>query len=205
MSISKATPQATTNNSEPNDKGVDNSNKTELLATIPENISLDKWADTGFEWTGKIMPTQFERLNALLTDEHEQSKLQLDASLYRQNNVLHLSFKLIGDVWLTCQRCLQPVAIDLTDNYDIALLDDDSQVSLVDEEQDYLLLDEIITEQTPERLLPFKKLIEDEMLLKTPMAPKHDDCEMEVEQVGDIPEEEVENPFAALSALKGKL
>jgi uncharacterized protein len=39
-----------------------------------------------------------------------------------------------------------------------------------------------------------------------PLAPKHDDCEMSVEQFGEIPEEEEgENPFAALSALKGKL
>lgn len=111
-----------------------------------------------------------------------------------------------GDVWLTCQRCLQPVDINLTDDYDIALLDDESQVRLINEEQDYLLLDEVVTEQSPEHLLPLKKLIEDEILLKTPMAPKHDDCEMTVEQFGEIPEEEEnENPFAALASLKGKL
>ena len=68
------------------------------------------------------------------------------------------------------------------------------------------MLEEIVTEQSPERLLPFKKLVEDEILLKTPMAPKHDDCEMSVEQFGEIPEEEeTENPFAALASLKGNL
>ena len=96
--------------------------------------------------------------------------------------------------------------IELTDDYDIALLNDDSQIRLIDDEQDHLLLDEIITEQTPERLLPLKKLVEDEILLKVPMAPKHDDCEMATTQFGEIPEEaESENPFAALAALKGKL
>ena len=174
-------------------------------ATMPENISLDKWADTGFEWTGEVAPATFDRLNTLLIDEHKQSNLQLNATLYRRNNVLHLAFTLTGEVWLTCQRCLQPIAIDLTDDYDIALLDDESQVNMVDEEQDYLVLDEVITEPAPERLLPFKKLVEDEILLKAPMAPKHDDCEMAVDQVGDIPEEETENPFASLAALKGKL
>ena len=172
---------------------------------LPENIVLDKWADSGFEWTGMVAPATFERLAAILSTEHEQPSLKVNITLYRHNNVLHLGFELAGEVWLTCQRCLQPIAIDLTDDYDIALLDDESQVRLVDEEQDYLLLDEIITEQSPERLLPLKNLIEDEILLKTPMAPKHDDCEMVVEQVGDIPEEDNENPFAALAALKGKL
>ncbi|MBP2281582.1 uncharacterized protein H4W00_002395 [Psychrobacter sp. PL19] len=176
-----------------------------ILVDMPEHISLDKWADSGFEWQGEVVPTTFSRLAAQLTTEHEQPKLQIDAKLYRRNNVLHLAFKTTGEVWLNCQRCLQPVAIDITDDCDIALLDDESQVRIVNEEQDYLLLNEVISDQTPERLLLLKNLVEDEILLKIPMAAKHDDCEMAVEQVGDIPEEETENPFAALAALKGKL
>lgn len=174
--------------------------------SFPESISLDKWADSGFEWQGEIIPVSFERLATLLSTEREQQNIELNTQLYRQNNVLHLSFKLVGEVWLTCQRCLEPVLIDLTDDYDIALLNDESQIRLIDDEQDHLLLDEIITEQTPERLLPLKKLVEDEILLKVPMAPKHDDCEMAITQFGEIPEEEEnENPFAALAALKAKL
>ena len=180
-------------------------NQLPTLATMPEYISLDKWADSDYEWTGSVAPVTFKRLAILLSDESEHPNLELTANLYRHNNVLHLSFKLTGEVWLTCQRCLQPIAVDLSDDYDIALLENESQIRLVDEEQDYLLLDEIISDQTPELLLPFKNLVEDEILLKAPMAPKHDDCEMAVEQVGDIPEEEEENPFAALAALKGKL
>ena len=173
---------------------------------MPDTISLNKWEDTGFEWAGEIAPNAFERLVSVLNTEHEQANILLNAKLYRLNNVLHLSFTLTDKVWLTCQRCLQPIAVDLGDEYDIALLDNESQIRLIREEQDYLLLEEIVTEQSPERLLPFKKLIEDEILLKTPMAPKHDDCEMSVEQFGEIPEEEeTENPFAALASLKGKL
>lgn len=180
--------------------------KAPVSTSMPEHISLDKWADTGFEWSGEVDPNSFERLATTLSAEHDQSNTQLNAELYRRNNVLHLAFTLTGDVWLTCQRCLQPVAVDLSDDYNIALLENDSQVRLIDEEQDYLLLDEIVTEQSPERLLPFKRLVEDEILLKIPMAPKHDDCEMSVEQFGEIPEEEEnENPFAALASLKGKL
>ncbi|MBE0440502.1 MAG: YceD family protein [Psychrobacter sp.] len=180
--------------------------KVPVSTGMPEYISLDKWADTGYEWSGDVEPSIFKRLEAILSTEHEQKKISISADLYRHNNVLHLAFTLTGNVWLTCQRCLQPVAIELSDDYNIALLEKESQVRLVDEEQDYLLLEEVITEQSPESLLPFKKLVEDEILLKTPMAPKHDDCEMMVEQFGEIPEEEEsENPFAALASLKGKL
>lgn len=173
---------------------------------MPESISLDKWADSGFQWAGEVNPQGFKRLSTILTAEREQAAVQLDIDLYRRNNVLHIAFTLTGEVWLTCQRCLQPVVTDLSDDYDIALLENDSQASLLDEEQDYLMLDEVITESAPEQLLPFKKLLEDEILLKVPMAPKHDDCEMSIDQFGDIPEEEeTENPFAALQSLKGKL
>ena len=186
--------------------GSTDNKKAPVPTSMPETLSLNKWEDTGFEWAGAVEPSSFDRLAVTLSTEHEQSKIQLDANLYRRNNVLHLAFTLTGEVWLTCQRCLQPVAAELTGDYNIALLEDDSQARSVKEEQDYLLLDEIVTEQSPERLLPFKKLIEDEILLKTPMAPKHDDCEMSVEQFGELPEEEeTENPFAALASLKGKL
>ena len=191
--------------SKPSALPVDNK-EVPVSTSMLDNISLNKWEDTGFEWEGEVVPSSFERLDAILATEHEQSAIALKTNLYRRNNVLHLAFTLTGEVWLTCQRCLQPIAVDLTDEYNIALLDNESQIRLVNEEQDYLLLDEIITEQSPERLLPFKKLVEDEILLKTPMAPKHDDCEMSVEQFGEIPEEEEnENPFAALASLKGKL
>ena len=181
-------------------------NQVKSLTHMPENISLSKWEDSGFEWQGEVNPVSFERLAALLTSEHEQTNLSLKTNLYRRNDVLHLAFEVAGEVWLTCQRCLQPVATELTDDFDIALLEEDSKSNSLNEEQDYLILEEVVDNQTPERLLPLKKLIEDELILIMPLAPKHDDCEMSIEQFGELPEEEEsENPFAALSALKGKL
>ena len=181
-------------------------NQAKSLTQMPENISLSKWEDSGFEWHGEVEPVSFERLAALLTSEHEQTNLSLKTNLYRRNDVLHLAFEVAGEVWLTCQRCLQPVATELTDDFDIALLEEDSKSNSLNEEQDYLILEEVVDNQTPERLLPLKKLIEDELILIMPLAPKHDDCEMSIEQFGELPEEEEsENPFAALSALKGKL
>ncbi|MGO1490718.1 MAG: YceD family protein, partial [Psychrobacter sp.] len=133
--------------------------KISVSTSVPESISLDKWADSGFQWAGEVNPQGFKRLSTILTAEREQAAVQLDIDLYHRNNVLHIAFTLTGEVWLTCQRCLQPVVTDLSDDYDIALLENDSQASLLDEEQDYLMLDEVITESAPEQLLPFKKLL----------------------------------------------
>lgn len=85
------------------------------------------------------------------------------------------------------------------------MLEDEAQASILDDEVDYVLLDEITEDQRGEILLPLANILEDEILLDVPLSPKHEDCEMATEQVGELPEEENENPFAALAALKGKL
>lgn len=172
---------------------------------LPVEVSLDKWAEAGFNWTGQVAPTDFARLHSVLSDEHSQAPLGIEVTLSKTNNVLNLDFNLTGEVWLTCQRCLNPVAYNLTGDHQIALLADESQVRLLDEEDEYLLLAEILDEDGKDNLLPLAQLIEDELLLEIPLSPKHDDCEMVVDQVGEIEEEAEESPFAALAALKGKL
>ncbi|CAM4120305.1 DUF177 domain-containing protein [Psychrobacter arenosus] len=179
--------------------------KDGISTQLPQRVSLDKWADIGFNWQGEMMPADFERLQAMLSDEQEQTAIKITAALARSSNVLSLNFDLIGSVWLTCQRCLQPVNVELTGTHNIALLEDEGQIGLLDEDDDHLLLEEVAFKDGHDTYLPLERLIEDEILLKIPLSPKHDDCEMEVEQVGEIEEFEEESPFAALAALKGKL
>lgn len=179
--------------------------KDGISTQLPKRVSLDKWADIGFNWQGEMMPADFERLQAMLSDEQEQSAIKITAALARSSNVLSLNFDLTGSVWLTCQRCLQPVNVELTGAHNIALLEDEGQIGLLDEDDDHLLLEEVAFKDGHDTYLPLERLIEDEILLKIPLSPKHDDCEMEVEQVGEIEEFEEESPFAALAALKGKL
>lgn len=179
--------------------------KDGISTQLPKRVSLDKWADIGFNWQGEMMPADFERLQAMLSDEQEQSAIKITAALARSSNVLSLNFDLTGSVWLTCQRCLQPVNVELTGSHNIALLEDEGQIGLLDEDDDHLLLEEVAFKDGHDTYLPLERLIEDEILLKIPLSPKHDDCEMEVEQVGEIEEFEEESPFAALAALKGKL
>ena len=179
--------------------------KDGITTQLPKRVSLDKWADIGFNWQGEMMPADFERLQAMLSDEQEQTAIKITAALARSSNVLSLNFDLTGSVWLTCQRCLQPVNVELTGAHNIALLEDEGQIGLLDEEDDHLLLEEVAFKDGHDTYLPLERLIEDEILLKIPLSPKHDDCEMEVEQVGEIEEFEEESPFAALAALKGKL
>ena len=179
--------------------------KAATTSQLPASVSLDKWADAGFTWSGQVLPSDFTRLESLLTPEHEQSVIGVETTLSKTGNVLGLDFALDGEVWFTCQRCLQPVAVDLSGAHHIDLLEDEVQAKMLDDDDEYLLLEEVAQDDGPESFLPLARLIEDEILLKTPLSPKHDDCEMILDQVGEIEEVEEESPFAALAALKGKL
>jgi len=59
--------------------------KAPVTNSMPEHISLDKWADTGYEWAGEVEPSSFQRLATVLSTDHEQTKTQLDANLYHHN------------------------------------------------------------------------------------------------------------------------
>ena len=108
-----------------------------------------------------------------------------------------------GVIWQTCQRCLEPVAVELAIDSELALLENQSHVALLDEDTDTILLEEI-TDGNKLWLLP---MIEDELLVELPLSPKHDDCEMAITQIGELPadSEEKANPFAMLADLKVQL
>ena len=162
--------------------------------TLPNNILLEKWADIGFHWQGVIAIDELPRLSEQTVDGGSWQALV---------GVLWLSYQVTGGVSVGCQRCLESLSIDLSGEYRLALLNDESEIGLIDGAE-YVLIDEL--GESARRLLPIKDLLEDKLMLALPLSPRHKDCDMLVKSVGDEIEEEVqENPFAALAALKGKL
>jgi uncharacterized protein len=112
---------------------------------------------------------------------------------------LHLSAS--TTVWLTCQRCLQPLAEALAVDRRLRFVRDEAQAEALDAESE----DDVLAMP---RWLDARELIEDELLLALPLVPRHDQCPqalpMSVEaDVG--PDEGIEerpNPFAVLKSLK---
>jgi len=101
-------------------------------------------------------------------------------------------------VWLTCQRCLQPVQEQVDIERWIRFVDTEAEAAALDadSEDDVLALP---------RHLDARELIEDELLLALPLVPRHEVCPepLPVRQDEAAPEaDERPNPFAALAALK---
>ncbi|WII95583.1 YceD family protein [Moraxella haemolytica] len=174
---------------------------------FPANIVLEKWADIGFVWSGEVAVASFERLSTHvnLTNQTRQHKnLTVQVNLQKTLGILWLTFDVVGELIVSCQRCLEDMNIDIINQYRLAILSHESQIEQV-KDAEYVLVDEINGEGV-RKMLPIQDLLEDELLLVLPLSPRHSECEMPIEMVDANDDDEMaDNPFAALAALKGKL
>jgi uncharacterized protein len=111
---------------------------------------------------------------------------------------LHL--ELDTAAWLTCQRCLQPMAVTLALTPVLRFVPGEAQAEAedADSEEDVLALP---------RQLDLRELAEDELLLALPLVPRHASCPQPLplppsEPEAPAGEAEADNPFAALARLK---
>ncbi|HEY6087881.1 MAG TPA: YceD family protein, partial [Burkholderiaceae bacterium] len=103
-------------------------------------------------------------------------------------------------VWRDCQRCLQPVAIELDVARALRFVADEATAEALDAESE----DDVLA--LP-RWLDLHTLVEDELLLALPLVPMHAECPAPPNMtVGDISENDavppLPHPFAALAGLK---
>ena len=101
---------------------------------------------------------------------------------------------------LTCQRCLGPVEVPVAVDRTFRFVPDEEMAAAQDEEseEDVLALS---------RSFDLLELIEDELLMEMPLAPRHDVCPEQVtmavaDEDFDSAATQRENPFAVLDKLK---
>lgn len=104
---------------------------------------------------------------------------------------LHLAINATLNTY--CQRCLEqmPLNLNLSFDYLISEIDaGDSDVAYVEDNDDYDI-------QEPSQAMDLLRLIEDEVIMATPIAPTHEGhCAQLAMQSGEKP-----NPFAVLKGL----
>jgi uncharacterized protein len=102
------------------------------------------------------------------------------------------------EVTLECQRCLQPMRMDLEADRRIFFVEGEDTAAALDAENEDDVLALVAALDLP-------ALIEDELLLALPLVPRHDVCPEPLPHalVEDDPAREAaDHPFAALAALK---
>lgn len=106
----------------------------------------------------------------------------------------------------TCQRCLQPMPVDLAVDRGFRFVADEDEAARLDEE-----VEEDVLVQS--RQFDLLALLEDELILSLPLVPRHDACPAPLPMapadaaapgtgVAPAPDAVRPNPFAALAALR---
>ena len=110
--------------------------------------------------------------------------------------------RITADVWLEallevrCQRCLGPMSLPVRSQSRVTLVASESEADAVPPELEVVL--------APEDRVRLAELVEEELLLALPGAPRHDEGNCPASSVGAAPEElkgPVQKPFADLGRL----
>lgn len=151
------------------------------------------FAKEGRVLEGTLAVSDLERLHDLLVDVAGDVQYQLQGFKGECGEpMLHVTVS--GVISLACQRCLQAIPFDLNVDNLLEIIPegaDMSQDELEDDTRDFL---PVAGE------LYLVELIEDEILLSLPVAPRHEKCGLP----GAADAGERIHPFAALAGLKGK-
>ncbi len=151
------------------------------------------FAREGRALDGVLAVSGFERLRDMLSESNGEVSFRLEGFKGdRGEAVLHLEVQ--GVLQLACQRCLKSVPFDLDIDSLLELVPEGvemSQEELEDDTRDFLPV---------ARELEVADLVEDEILLALPVAPRHEKCGLPAASGAG----ELVNPFAALAGLKGK-
>ena len=150
------------------------------------------FARTGSKMQGAWPVAEFSRLrDALRTEEGTLQYVLLGVPQERGYPALRL--KIGGTLQLVCQRCLGALEFPL--HVDVSL-----QLAATQAEVDA----EPLEAEGPERIvasreMPVRDLVEDEVLLAIPLAPRHERCAGREKAAAS----EANSPFAALRGLVG--
>ena len=165
---------------------------------LPKKIDPRKLAERDAEFEGRVSIADMPRLVTCLVDDEGTVEVRIRFARDEQRLRI-ISGSAHGRVRMTCQRCLEPVSVEIEARLNLA-------VALTDEQAQNLprCYDPLIMETDEMELLP---IIEDELMLSLPLVPFHDDCSIQT-SFGDAEtaraQEDKPNPFSVLAQLKEK-
>ena len=174
--------------------------KNNIIQCLSRNRSRLKRISDAFAFArdgrvleGTLAISKLDRLHDLLVGQDGEVAYRLRGFKGDSGEpMLHLEVS--GLLPLACQRCLEAVPFDLEVDSLLELVPAGAELSqdeLEDDTRDFLPV---------ERELDVVELVEDEILLALPVAPRHEKCGLP----GAADAGERINPFAKLSGLQGK-
>ena len=178
----------------------------------PHRIDVAALAAKAQELSGEVPLSKFQRVSDYAAPEakpgpdeivswHAQGELRRAQGGVQQ---VWLHIQANTALSLTCQRCLQPVRVNLGVDRDFRFVEGEEAAAAQDAESE----DDVLATTAALNLLT---LIEDELVLGLPWVPRHDECpspllKSQVQREAEAQAEvQPDHPFAALAQLKKHL
>lgn len=170
----------------------------------PRRLDVDAFVDEAATLEGRQPLAEMERLAGSVLPEAPETAVQWQATgeprvgtgLQRQR---WIDLQVHATVRMTCQRCLEPVAIDLALSRAIRFVPTEAEAERLDLESD----DDVLATS---RRLDLLELVEDELVLALPSVPRHEDCRPPAAASAEEPSDDLAartNPFAVLRGRHG--
>lgn len=166
---------------------------------LPEELDFVQAARKASKINGYWPISRLERLAGLVLDDQANIEAELEFDV--QGRLRMVSGIAKARLSMICQRCMQPMDVDLVTDIKLALVSDESKADLLPEEFEPLMLDE-------DNRINIPAMLEDELLLALPLVALHDtDCSdfLQVQKERQALEEEQalkkDNPFSVLKDL----
>ncbi|HEY6093348.1 MAG TPA: YceD family protein [Gallionellaceae bacterium] len=141
------------------------------------------------ELHGEVPVAELPRLDDMLASREGKIGYVL-RGLHGKDGSPQLELVLEGECHLRCQRCLNDLLYPVKLVSRLKLVPDEAESDVDDDELDYI---------PAEKQMDVLSLLEEELLLSLPIAPKHESGECQIAAEGLA---RSENPFAILAGLK---
>ena len=131
---------------------------------FPVRVDPLKSVELEAEFSGSISVSKLERLQDFLQDNSGEAQVEIQFGHDEQGTAL-LRGKCHAHVRMTCQRCMTPVAVALSTDFEVGIVFSDEQAKHLNKQYEPVIADSESLE-----LLP---IIEDELILSLPMYAYH--------------------------------
>lgn len=136
---------------------------------LPDYLDLTKAGHTALMVAGNLSLSRMPRLCAALADTGGQ--VRVDLQIFKEGALAVVSGRVQASVGLTCQRCFGPIRYPVDANVRLAWTADSQVTEHLPSSYEQL--------DSDSGRVKLAELVEDELLLALPLAPRHaemDDC-----------------------------
>jgi len=166
--------------------------------TLPRQVDPRKFAQQGITLRGNIAVSALSRVAQAVVESDSKVNVDLVFGIDSEGRKT-LSGTAQANLQVICQRCLEPMALEVESTLSLAVVWDEEHAAKLPKSLEPWILEEGAAD--------LYEIIEEELLLNLPMVSYHEDAcvDQAVFSVGDdsIEPETKPNPFQVLEQLKG--